>query len=160
MGSIMGFILQEITLTGTRKTKRLPALLDSGAFRNYVRRVFDDGETVDDVGFHVYEGPHNAVLATGTQAQGERVQFRELRIGERRLENVRFVVMPEKVQGRDASPLPCTEAARSRPILKELRRGSPRRQALPRLAGPARLHLPGDERTQQHPRAGALVHGR
>lgn len=49
----MGFILHEITLTGTRKTKRFPALLDSGAFRNYVRRVFDDGETVDDVGFHV-----------------------------------------------------------------------------------------------------------
>lgn len=91
----MGFILREVTITGTRRRRTVPSLFDSGAYRNYVRRVLDDGETVDDIGFHVFEGPHDAVLADGSRASGERVRFRELHIGTRRLPDVRFVVLPD-----------------------------------------------------------------
>lgn len=89
----MGLIREEIEIVGTRKTKRILALFDSGAFRNYIREILDDGETPDDIGFHIYEGRHDAILATGDIAPGERIRFKQINIGGLILNNPSFVIM-------------------------------------------------------------------
>ncbi len=37
----MGTIKEEIELVGTRKSKRIIALFDSGAHRNYIRKMLE-----------------------------------------------------------------------------------------------------------------------
>jgi len=94
----MGFIREEIELVGVEKSKRISALFDSGARRNYIRRRFEDGESVDDIGFHVYEGAHEALLADESTAKGVRVRFKELRMRGRVVANPQFVVLENLVE--------------------------------------------------------------
>jgi hypothetical protein len=94
----MGFIREEIELVGVEKSKRIAALFDSGARRNYIRRRFEDGESVDDIGFHVYEGEHEAVLADESTAKGLRVRFKELRMRGRVMANPQFVILENLVE--------------------------------------------------------------
>ncbi|MFB0556528.1 MAG: aspartyl protease family protein [Dehalococcoidia bacterium] len=89
----MGNIREEVELVGTLKSKRLLALFDSGAYRNYVRRTLTDGENIEDVGFHIFEGTHNAILANGDVATGERVRFREARIKQCKVNEPEFIIM-------------------------------------------------------------------
>lgn len=76
----MGYIRQEIEIVGDRKAKKVEALFDTGAFRNYVKRVFFDQDSLDEIGFRVYAVPDYAILANGTSVPGERVSFNEIRI--------------------------------------------------------------------------------
>ena len=94
----MGIIRKEIEIIGTRKSKRITALFDTGAYRNYVRREFWDGESIEDIGFHVFEGTHRVLLANGNIATGERVRFKEIRIEERSINEQRFVIMDDLIE--------------------------------------------------------------
>ena len=94
----MGLIREEIELVGVEKSKKIAALFDSGARRNYIKRRFEDGESVDDIGFHVYEGVHEAVLADESTAKGIRVRFKELRMRGRVVANPQFVILENLVE--------------------------------------------------------------
>jgi len=94
----MGLIREDVEIVGIGKSKRIAALFDSGARRNYIRRRFEDGETVDDIGFHLYEGRHEAILADESVAIGERVRFTELRLRGRAVPNPQFVILDNLVE--------------------------------------------------------------
>ena len=55
----MGFLInvsiirEEIEIFGSRKSKKILALFDSGAFWNYINPHLEDDETPDDIGFHI-----------------------------------------------------------------------------------------------------------
>ncbi|MBI2971974.1 MAG: retroviral-like aspartic protease family protein [Candidatus Aenigmarchaeota archaeon] len=94
----MGYIREDVELVGTLKSKKISALFDSGAYRNYVKRKLADGEDVGDVGFHIFEGIHKAVLATGDTATGERVRFKEVLIRGHVVNEPEFVIMDNFVE--------------------------------------------------------------
>lgn len=89
----MGYIRGEIEIVGMNKTKKILALFDSGAHRNYLRSELEDGETPDGIGFHIYAGKHDAIMANGELAPGVMVKFKELRINEHTINEPSFVVM-------------------------------------------------------------------
>ncbi|HEQ78077.1 MAG TPA: hypothetical protein ENI78_00425 [Euryarchaeota archaeon] len=94
----MGIIKEKIEIIGMRKSKRISALFDSGAYRNYIRKKFEDGDRTEDIGFHVFEGTHRAILANGDIAMGERVRFKEVRIKERCVNEPSFVIMENLIE--------------------------------------------------------------
>lgn len=90
----MGEIREEIEITGIRKSKKIVALFDSGAQRNYIRKILEDGNRVDeDIGFHIYEGIHEPILANTDITIGERVRFKKIYIKERSFEEPEFIIM-------------------------------------------------------------------
>ncbi|MBU4374207.1 MAG: retropepsin-like domain-containing protein [Euryarchaeota archaeon] len=89
----MGTIKEEIELVGTRKSKRIIALFDSGAHRNYIRKMLEDGDRAEDIGFHIFEGTHRAILANGDIAVGEKVRFKIIRIKECSFGEPEFIIM-------------------------------------------------------------------
>lgn len=91
----MGYISGNVRVTGLRKTKTLLALFDSGAYRNHMRRSFFDGETADDIGFHVYEGGQFSILADGRAVKGDRVHFKEMEMGSQTVTEPAFVMMED-----------------------------------------------------------------
>lgn len=94
----MGSIKEEVRLVGALRSKDITALFDTGAYRNYIKRELSDGEQVDSIGFHIYEGRHTAILADGSESEGERVGFRELRIRNIIIKEPRFVVMENLIE--------------------------------------------------------------
>lgn len=94
----MGTIREEIEITGTRKSKRISALFDSGAYRNYIKKELEDGDRAENIGFHIFEGTHRAILANGEIAVGERVRFKEIRIKEHGVNEPRFVIMENLIE--------------------------------------------------------------
>lgn len=90
----MGEIREEIEITGIRKSKKIVALFDSGAERNYIRKILEDGNRVDeDIGFHIYGGIHRTILANTDEILGEKVKFKKIHIKERSFEDPEFIVM-------------------------------------------------------------------
>lgn len=90
----MGEIREEIEITGIRKSKKIVALFDSGAQRNYIRKILEDGDRVDEnIGFHIFYGIHNPILANTDVTVGERVKFKKIHIKERSFEDPEFIVM-------------------------------------------------------------------
>ena len=53
---------------------------------------------MDDIGFHLYEGRHEAILADESVAIGERVRFTELRLRGRAVPNPQFVILDNLVE--------------------------------------------------------------
>jgi len=94
----MGVIKEVVEIVGTRKSKKISALFDSGAYRNYIKKELEDGNRVEDIGFHIFEGAHSAILANGNIAVGERVRFKEIRIKERSAKEPRFVIMEDLIE--------------------------------------------------------------
>jgi len=94
----MGTIREVIEIIGTRKSKKLLALFDSGADRNYIRTELEDGDRAEHIGFHIFEGTHRAILANGDIATGERVRFKEIRIKERSSKEPSFVIMENLIE--------------------------------------------------------------
>jgi len=89
----MGFIKEKVELVGTLKRKSIMALFDSGAYQNYTKRVLTDGENIEDIGFHTFEGTQNVILANETIASGEKVRFKEVRIKGYKVNDPQFVIM-------------------------------------------------------------------
>ena len=90
----MGMIKEEVEITGIRKSKMIVALFDSGAERNYIRKILEDGNRVDeDIGFHIFLGIHRPILANTDIADGEKVIFKKIYIKERSIEEVEFIIM-------------------------------------------------------------------
>jgi len=90
----MGLIFLDIEIVGTRKSKTLLALFDSGSYRNFIRsRNIFDNETPDDIGFHTFEGTSLSFLADGRSLNVESVRFKELHIPQITIKNPLFLVM-------------------------------------------------------------------
>lgn len=89
----MGYIKEEIEISGIFKKKKIYALFDSGAYSNYIRRELGDGETVEDIGYHIFEGQYNVILANGGLAKGERVCFQSLSIKGHKTSNPTFIIL-------------------------------------------------------------------
>ena len=47
----MGFIFDNVELTGSIKTKTISALFDSGADSNHIRHELFDGELIESIGY-------------------------------------------------------------------------------------------------------------
>jgi hypothetical protein len=94
----MGIIKEEIEIVGARKSKKMTALFDTGAYRNYIRKEFENCDKAEDIGFHVFEGVHRAILANGHIAIGERVRFKEIRIREHNFNEPYFVIMENLIE--------------------------------------------------------------
>lgn len=94
----MGAIREEVEIIGVRKSKKIQALFDSGAYRNYIRRQLTDGEKVEDIGFHIFEGIHRVILANGNIAEGEKVRFREIKIEDCSVREPEFVIMDNLIE--------------------------------------------------------------
>lgn len=89
----MGLIKDEIEIIGMKKRKKISALFDSGAYRNYIKKNLKDGDSPESIGFHIFEGEHKAILANGVTAYGERVGFREICIRKQNMKEPKFVIM-------------------------------------------------------------------
>ena len=90
----MGNIWQDIEITGIRKSKLIQALFDSGAYYNYIRSEnIYDGETPDDIGYHVFEGTKESILADGRTAPVDLIRFKEVDIEGRKVKEPRFFIM-------------------------------------------------------------------
>ena len=89
----MGFLWEKITITGTRKTKNLRALLDSGASRNYIRKTLKDGHEVDDLGYRAYLGKQHVLLPDERKIPSIRVIFDNVKIRDSTSWNTEFLVM-------------------------------------------------------------------
>jgi len=94
----MGTIREEIEIIGKRKSKKIIALFDTGAYRNYIRKLLEDGDETEDIGFHIFEGIHRAILANGDIAVGERVRFKGISIKERNVKEPEFIIMEDLVE--------------------------------------------------------------
>lgn len=86
-------IRHNIIIQGINKTKKLNALFDSGANYNYIKRKFSDGDDVNNIGFHVFEGQCKARLATESTVDGQRVRFKQIKIDKCQEEEPLFVII-------------------------------------------------------------------
>jgi len=84
----MGLIKKQIWITGIRGRKRVKALFDSGAARNYIR-----GDLAQSIGFSTYYGRHNSILPNQFVEEGYRVEFKNMEIENRLYKNPEMIVM-------------------------------------------------------------------
>lgn len=94
----MGAIREEIEIVGVRKSKRIQALFDSGAYHNYIKRELTDGENVEDIGFHIFEGVHKARVANGGIVEVEKVRFKEIKIKNCSEKEPEFFIMDDLIE--------------------------------------------------------------
>lgn len=94
----MGVIREEVELVGASKSKKIVAMFDTGAIRNYIRKELSDGEQVDSIGFDIYAGVHRAILADGSVLEGEKIRFKELHIKNLSVAEPEFVMLENLVE--------------------------------------------------------------
>lgn len=94
----MGAIREEIEIVGVRKSKKIFALFDSGAYRNYIKRELIDGENVEDIGFHIFEGVHRVRVANGGIVEVEKVRFKEIKIKNCSEKEPEFFIMDDLIE--------------------------------------------------------------
>lgn len=94
----MGTIKKEIEVIGDKKSKKVIALFDSGAYRNYVKKEFIDGERAEDLGFHIFEGRCRVILANGEMGEGIKVRFRGIRFENFYVEEPEIVIMDNLIE--------------------------------------------------------------
>ena len=92
----MGIIWQNIKILGTKKSKIVMALFDSGAYFNYIRseNIFDR-ETPDDIGFHIFEGTKESILADGRFKKVDWVRFKEVHVNGIIIKEPKFLIMKD-----------------------------------------------------------------
>lgn len=92
----MGIIWQNIKILGTKKSKIVMALFDSGAYFNYIRseNIFDR-ETPDDIGFHIFEGTKESILADGRFKKVDWVRFKEVYVNGITIKEPKFLIMKD-----------------------------------------------------------------
>jgi hypothetical protein len=89
----LGSIREEVKIVGTLKTKNITALFDTGATSNYIRKQLLDGDTVEAIGFDIYEGEQDVRLADARITKGEKIRFKELIIKDLSEKESRFIMM-------------------------------------------------------------------
>ena len=75
----MGKIKKEIEIIGLQGSKKLEALFDSGAGGNFVRQIFSDGVSAEDLGFIKYR------------------LFKKIRLGDNRIIKAESIAFPKLV---------------------------------------------------------------
>lgn len=93
----LGFLFEEITITGTRRTKNLKALFDSGARRNFIRKSFSDKDKVDDLGYRAYLGKKHVILPDERNTPTMRVIFDNIKVRGLICWNVEFLIMDKLI---------------------------------------------------------------
>ena len=79
----MGQIIKEIILVGSKnKHKKLKALFDTGAQRNFISKTFSDSETIYDIGVVEYLGEDTIILPEGSQHIGQIIKLNTLIIND------------------------------------------------------------------------------
>ena len=94
----MGLIIKEIGILGSKnKFKRLKALFDTGATRNYISNHFSDNESVDDIGIIEYKGKDFVIFPDGFEKMGSIISFKLLKVENIPLENPEFFLLDMKM---------------------------------------------------------------
>ncbi len=76
----MGFIFENVELTGSIKKKTISALFDSGADSNHIRYELFDGESIESIGFNKIGLYTTIILGNGQTIGSEQVEFEKLSI--------------------------------------------------------------------------------
>ncbi len=77
----MGLIIKEVGILGSKnRYKKLKALFDTGATRNYISESFNDKETIDDIGIVSYHGQDFVIFPDGFKKEGEIISLKLLKI--------------------------------------------------------------------------------
>ncbi len=77
----MGLIIREVGLLGSKnKYKKLKALFDTGATRNYISEEFLDKDTIDDIGIVEYKGKEFVTFPNGFEKEGSIINLKLLKI--------------------------------------------------------------------------------
>ena len=93
----MGEIKADVDVFGYLKNKKISALLDSGAYWNYINKIFEDGECPEDIGYSIYHGTIVSILANGQPVRGQIIGFDKIHINGRPFRNPRFVIMEDMI---------------------------------------------------------------
>jgi hypothetical protein len=91
----MGYIKKEIEIIGLNRSKKLEALFDSGAGGNFVREIFRDGVSAEDLGFIRYRTTKKITLADSRTKIAEIVAFPKLVIDNVPIEKPEMLVMKD-----------------------------------------------------------------
>lgn len=87
----MGLIIKEVVLLGTKNTyKKVEALFDTGATLNCIGWKFRDDSSLDNIGVNYFGEERDIITPTGHAVKGRMVTLKELKIGEKIVENPKF----------------------------------------------------------------------
>jgi len=89
----MGKIKKEIEIVGSKRSKKIEALFDSGANVNVVRSIFSDGVSAEDLGFTKYRSPGKIRLGDNRLKKTEFIEFPKLIIDNVSVEKPEMAVM-------------------------------------------------------------------
>ena len=93
----MGLIIKEVGLLGSNnKFKRLKALFDTGATRNYICKKFSDDKTIDDIGIVEYLGKGYVWFPNGENEEGSTIKLKLLKIENISIEEPEFFLFDMK----------------------------------------------------------------
>ena len=77
----MGKIIKEIGLLGSKDNFiRLNALFDTGATINVIKKRFDNGGSIDDIGIIEYLGWGQLILANGMDIKAQKIKLKLLKL--------------------------------------------------------------------------------
>jgi len=77
----MGLIVREVGLLGSKnRYKKLRALFDTGATRNYISEEFLDKDTIDDIGIVNFHGKDFVTFPDGVEKWGSIISLKLLKI--------------------------------------------------------------------------------
>jgi len=94
----MGLIIKEVGLLGSKnKYKKLKALFDTGATRNYISKNFSDNTTIDDLGVVEYHGQDFVIFPDGFSKNGSIINLKLLKIENVPIEEPEFFLMDMKI---------------------------------------------------------------
>jgi len=89
----LGRISKSVELVGLFQEKKLEAMFDTGARNNFLPRNFNDGSSVEDIGYKEFLGTHDFMLANNTITKGTIVKFDEVIIEGLRIKEPYFVIL-------------------------------------------------------------------
>ena len=94
----MGLIIKEIGLLGSKNSyKKLKALFDTGATRNYISKEFSNKETIDDIGVVTFRDKGPVIFPDGNEKEGEIINLKLLKIDGVPIENPEFFLFDMKM---------------------------------------------------------------
>lgn len=91
----MGEIRVGLEIRGINSTVTIPALVDTGAKSDFIRRTLDSGASVDSIGISAFRGKKAVWLADQSRVDGDLVEFPSVRLLKRTVHRAPFVVFAD-----------------------------------------------------------------